>query len=449
MNNKTSKVLIFLAIIAIICIPLYIYISNLNNNDNDNNDNNNQQENNQNNENNNNNNENTIIDVDEIFLNITNATISIGDKLKLEVMINPTNASDKSVIWSSSNPSIAAVVDGEVLAIANGSAIITVATNDGEKEAECLIVVSEKIVPVSSITLTNSELSLNVGEEKTINVTIKPDDASNKEVIWNSSNEQIATVTNGKIKALSAGNVTIAATTIDGELTAFCRVNVIKPVENKWGPYYNQNLTYKGMNYILYYPSNVNIAEKNPLIVFLHGSNGSGTNINQMFGSKMVFVNNMKNGKFKDAIYLAPQCVCNTSIIWDNCLDNVKSLIDEIVVQYNVNPQKIAITGHSLGGIAVYDMIARYPRFFSSAVVLAGYKRTDTKVANLIYTPIRHYHGTLDTNVRYSLGQNTVYSIKSAGGNATFIPLEDEEHDIQNVVYNDTDAIRWMINQLR
>ncbi len=212
------------------------------------------------------------------------------------------------------------------------------------------------------------------------------------------------------------------------------------------GSYYNADLKAHGLKYIIYYPGNLNLQVKNPLVVYLHGTGECNNDISTL--ENVTFVKNMKSKYYTDAVYLAPQCVC--SGYWDYCLDNLKSLIDKVVVDYNIDTKRISITGASAGGIGVYSIISKYPRFFSAAVVVAG-RNKDGIISNLIYTPIRHYHGTLDTAVSYTNAKENVEAIKRAGGNIEFISLQGRGHDISvtNDVYNHTNAISWMISQKR
>ena len=144
----------------------------------------------------------------------------------------PSNATDKSIKWSSSNDSVVSVNQyGYVEAIGNGNAIITVTTNDLEKTAKCSIVVAQK---VTSISLNETSLSLIEGEEQTLSVSISPNNANDKTINWTSSDNSIATVDeNGKVKAVSKGTATIKATANDGSDTyATCSVTVKRLVSS-------------------------------------------------------------------------------------------------------------------------------------------------------------------------------------------------------------------------
>lgn len=210
---------------------------------------------------------------------------------------------------------------------------------------------------------------------------------------------------------------------------------------------YNQTLKYAGLNYIIYIPSDLNTTRSVPLVVFLHGSGEFGTNINNVFNNNTAFVNGMRARKWKEAIYLAPQCNAKTKD-WTYCMNALKELIDYIVRTKNIDSDRISITGHSMGAIAVYEAIAAYPNFFSAGVAVAGrYRGSD--VTSLLNTKIRAYHGTEDANVKYDLGKETIEKIVARGGDAKFYSLQGKGHAIQSAVYDNTDCLNWMIQQRR
>ena len=92
------------------------------------------------------------INVDSISLNKSKLTLSVGDSQTLSIAINPANATNKEVIWSSTNKSIAEVKNGVITAKKAGDATITVQTSDGLKKATCLVIVKSKSLYDSSVT---------------------------------------------------------------------------------------------------------------------------------------------------------------------------------------------------------------------------------------------------------------------------------------------------------
>ena len=162
-----------------------------------------------------------------IKLNKTTITMDNKRATILGVTITPTNATNKTVTWSSSNTSIATVEkNGRVTAKKEGTATITVKSSNG-KTATCKVTVEE---PVTSIKMNKTTLALDNQKTETLKTTITPTNATNKTVTWSSSNEAVATVDkNGKVTAKKAGIATITAKASNGKATS-CKVTVEEPV---------------------------------------------------------------------------------------------------------------------------------------------------------------------------------------------------------------------------
>jgi uncharacterized protein YjdB len=156
--------------------------------------------------------------------------------VQLNVQVNPSNASNKSVTWSSSNPNVATVDSrGYVTAIAPGEAVITVTSADGKISNSARVVVEEpkpQEIPVNSITFVGGTMYvLDTETNKTaqLRVEINPSDATNKSVRWSSSNPNVAKVDdNGFVTAIAPGQTTITVASVDGKVSASATVRVDK-----------------------------------------------------------------------------------------------------------------------------------------------------------------------------------------------------------------------------
>ena len=166
-----------------------------------------------------------LVRASAIELSESEKTVFVGDTFTITATVKPEDAFNRTVTWSSSDPSIATVDEnGTVTAIAKGEAIITAESADGVK-AECKVTVEKK---VSAIELSESEKTVFVGDTFTITATVKPEDAFNRTVTWSSSDPSIATVDeNGTVTAIAKGEAIITAESADG-VTAECKVTVEK-----------------------------------------------------------------------------------------------------------------------------------------------------------------------------------------------------------------------------
>ena len=138
------------------------------------------------------------IAVTSVSLSAETVEMTEGDKLTLIATVSPKGADNKLLIWSSSNLSIASVDDGKVIAHKPGKATITVKTDDGGKTATCDVIVTARIFPVQEVSLDKKSVEVTIGDEFTLTATIKPDNATNKNVIWSSSDSTVASVSKVK-----------------------------------------------------------------------------------------------------------------------------------------------------------------------------------------------------------------------------------------------------------
>ena len=161
-----------------------------------------------------------------VSLNSTSSSISIGESINLVANVSPSNATNKSITWSSSDNNIATVNNGTVKGINAGTATITAKTSNG-KTATCNVTVNY-IYP-TGVSLNTTSLNIHVGESANLVATVRPSNASFQSVTWTSNNTGIATVNNGTVKGVKAGTAAITVKTSNGK-TATCNVTV-KDVE--------------------------------------------------------------------------------------------------------------------------------------------------------------------------------------------------------------------------
>ncbi|MCH5227257.1 MAG: leucine-rich repeat protein [Muribaculaceae bacterium] len=166
------------------------------------------------------------IDAEHIVLNVEEVELKIGETIQLEATVLPENTTDKSLSWNSSDPNIATVSDnGLVTAVSAGTAIITVTC--GEVSSTCEVIVTKQVIEPLQIVLNLESTELKVGETLQLEGTVLPENTTDKTVIWSSSDESVAIVSeDGFVKAISAGTVIITAAC--GEVSAECAITVLK-----------------------------------------------------------------------------------------------------------------------------------------------------------------------------------------------------------------------------
>ena len=182
-------------------------------------------------------NEKDNIELQSIYLNKKSLSLKVDDVVTLQANVLPTRTTDKELIWSSNND-VVKVENGVVTALKKGTSIITVSNKDKTIKATCTIIVNEKqeenkkeeIKKIESITLNRTSITIFEGNIQELSASILPIGV-NEELIWKSSNNNIVTVENGKVKALKKGKAVITVSDINNKVSSSCEVEVLETDE--------------------------------------------------------------------------------------------------------------------------------------------------------------------------------------------------------------------------
>jgi len=168
------------------------------------------------------------IRVTGVTLDKDTATVWTGEMLQLTQTVLPTNATNQSVTWSSSNDTVAVVsTTGLVTGKTAGECDITVKTVDGSFTASCHFIVKKGSTSVEGVSLAEHSLKMYVGASGTLTASIYPSSALNKNVSWSSSSSSTVSVDKtGKVKAIANGTAVITVTTEEGGFTDTCTILV-------------------------------------------------------------------------------------------------------------------------------------------------------------------------------------------------------------------------------
>ena len=168
-----------------------------------------------------------FVPVTAVKLSASSLALTEGDVARLTATVEPADATDKTVVWSSDSPEIAEVdQEGNVTAKSEGEAVITAVS--GDVSGTCTVVVSKRIIPVTSVAVIPEYVELTEGDSKALMVRVQPSDATDKTVVWSSDAPEIVEVSDGgRITAISEGTAVITATS--GDVSGTCTVVVSKP----------------------------------------------------------------------------------------------------------------------------------------------------------------------------------------------------------------------------
>jgi len=205
-----------------------------------------------------------------------------------------------------------------------------------------------------------------------------------------------------------------------------------------------ETVTTETLAYYLYFPKDYDI-EKNksfPLLLFLHGGGEAGGDLDMLQSNgppKLI-----AEGHDFPFLILAPQNPHARQ--WWNTRA-VKQLLDTIVKNNRVDPDRIYLTGLSRGGGAAWEMAVMYPDTFAAMAVVCG-------MAPLPYASwinkdlaIWVFHGTEDQSIPFSESLEMVKKLKSMGYNVTFTPYEGVGHNAWVKAYSNDALYDWFIKQ--
>lgn len=173
-----------------------------------------------------------------LSLSSNNLTLDKGSSSNVNVNVSYSFI-NHSIVSTSSNSSIVSctrnstATNGSIsftcYAYKPGTAVITIKDNVGGNSTSLNVTVNNVVIPVTGITLNETNINLIRGNSTTLVANVMPTSADNKSVSWNTSNSSVATVSNGKVTAVGAGSAIITVTTIDGNKSATCNVTVTNP----------------------------------------------------------------------------------------------------------------------------------------------------------------------------------------------------------------------------
>ncbi|MBP5397155.1 MAG: Ig domain-containing protein [Bacteroidales bacterium] len=163
-----------------------------------------------------------VVPISDLRLDKHELRLERGGNAVLAVTVTPSNATDKTVSWVSTDPGIATVSDGVVIAVSTGTTEII--AKSGNYYDKCVVSV---VISATSVNLNASKIELFVGKTAQLSASVLPKDTTD-EIEWSSSDESIATVDKGHISAISEGAATISAKV--GVLIATCEV-IVKSYE--------------------------------------------------------------------------------------------------------------------------------------------------------------------------------------------------------------------------
>jgi len=215
------------------------------------------------------------------------------------------------------------------------------------------------------------------------------------------------------------------------------------------------------LNYRMLYPD-ADTIRKYPLVIFLHGSGERGNdNESQLKWGVTNFATD-EMMRLYPSFVIAPQCPLN--INWSNFtkpyndldmkldptpskpMASLISLIKNLTVKFNIDTNRIYITGLSMGGFGTFDAIERYPNLFAAAVPVCGGGDL-TKVPLIAHIPIWIFHGSEDFVVNTKDALEMTNALFKVGAHPGLTLLPEVGHFSWITAYEDRTMLQWLYRQ--
>ena len=214
--------------------------------------------------------------------------------------------------------------------------------------------------------------------------------------------------------------------------------------------------------YRLLQPANIEAGKKYPLVIFLHGAGERGNdNTSQIKHGAPAFAKPEAREKFPCFVF-APQCPKDKKWVemdWGGASGTapadpgpmeplVLSAVDALVQEFAIDPDRIYVTGLSMGGYGTWDLITRYPEKFAAAIPVCG-GGDKTKAAAAKGVPVWAFHGLADNVVLPIRSQDMIAGLRATGVKAPLTEYPGVAHDSWTFAYSEPNLLPWLFAQQR
>lgn len=201
--------------------------------------------------------------------------------------------------------------------------------------------------------------------------------------------------------------------------------------------------SFKRIQYVIKYPEYFSESEKYPLIVFLHGAGGRGTDISCVKNNPFF----IETEKFKfNAVVFAPQCYADS---WFDIFEQLGDFVDFAIAQPYIDKDKVYLIGASMGGYATWQMAMTKPEVFAAVVPICG-GGMYWNAARLKNMGVWAFHGSEDQVVFCEVSKKMIEAIHSAGGRRAKLTICDGVgHYSWRNAYNCRELFDWLFSQKR
>jgi predicted peptidase len=196
------------------------------------------------------------------------------------------------------------------------------------------------------------------------------------------------------------------------------------------------------LNYLLFLPDGYDTSDKKwPLILSLHGAGESGSDIEKVKATGLPKLLETKTDL--PFVVISPQSEHGG---WNPYALN--ALLDDALAKYNVDPDRVYLTGLSMGGAATWALGTGYPERFAAIAPICG-RGIPSRAARLKHVPVWAFHGAKDSTVPIAATEAMIKALKDAGCEPKFTIYPEIGHDSWTETYNNPELYKWFLEQKR
>ena len=178
-----------------------------------------------------------------------------------------------------------------------------------------------------------------------------------------------------------------------------------------------------------------------PLILFLHGAGERGDDLDMV---KIHGFRKMLQGR-PDFPFILVSPLCPEGSWWTEHLDDVKTLLDDVIDSYAVDESRVYLTGLSMGGQGSWFLACRYPETFAAAAPICGWGQPYLAY-RLKDMPVWAFHGALDQVVPVGQSERMVAAVNEAAGMARLTVYPEAYHDSWTATYTNPQLYEWFLS---
>ncbi|GKU27502.1 dienelactone hydrolase family protein [Clostridium folliculivorans] len=205
---------------------------------------------------------------------------------------------------------------------------------------------------------------------------------------------------------------------------------------------FKKDVTIK-LKYLVYLPQSYDKNKKWPLILSLHGSGERGDNLDKV--KKWGIHKILRENNDLPFIVVSPQCPSGE--IWEMQFNALKDILVDVEKDYNIDKERIYLTGYSLGGYGTWNFTILNPEKFAAIVPISGGAISPQKALRLKNIPIWVAHGDNDNIVDFEESRRIVEYLKKHNSNVVFKVYKGLGHEVCTTAYENPELFNWLLKQ--